>query len=62
MVQNWEENRCIELRVKWIATSMIVLVGGSSVWFFMPDGWLKIAAIALLAYGLWFVLRIKTCP
>ena len=61
MVQSWEENRCVEVRVKWIASSMIIWVGGSSVWFFTPAGWPQIAAIALLAYALWFVLRLKTC-
>lgn len=61
MIKDWEANRCIPLRVKWIAVSMITLVGGSSVWFFVPEGWPKAAAIALLAYGAWFVLRQRTC-
>ncbi|MAU01717.1 MAG: hypothetical protein CL608_31650 [Anaerolineaceae bacterium] len=62
MIRSWEANRCIPLRVKWLAVSMITLVGGSSVWFFVPVGWPKFVAAALLAYGAWFVLRLKTCP
>ena len=62
MIKNWEASRCIPLRVKWIAVSMITLVGGSSVWFFVPVGWPKFVATALLAYGAWFVLRLQTCP
>ncbi|MCP5095680.1 MAG: DUF454 domain-containing protein [Chloroflexi bacterium] len=61
IIQNWEANRCVQVRVKWIAISMILLVGGSSVWFFMPAGWPKFAAIALLAVGVWVVLRLDTC-
>ncbi len=61
MIKSWEADRCIPLRVKWLAVSMIVLVGGSSVWFFVPAGWPKFAAAALLAYGAWFVLHQRTC-
>lgn len=61
MIKDWEANRCIPLRVKWLAVSMIVLVGGSSVWFFVPAGWAKVVGLALLAYGAWFVLHQQTC-
>ena len=60
-IKNWEANRCIPLRVKWIAVTMIVLVGGSSVLFFVPTGWPKYAALALLIYGAWYVLHVPTC-
>ena len=61
MIENWETNRCVPLRVKWIAVSMITLVGGSSVWFFVPAGWPQITAVVLLAVGVWSVLRLATC-
>lgn len=61
MVRNWETNRCVRVRVKWIAVPMIILVGGSSVWFSIPDGWPRIIAVALLAYGVWVVLHLQTC-
>ena len=61
MIKDWEAHRCIPLRIKWIAVSMIVLVGGSSVLFFVPAGWPKVVALALLAYGTWFVLHQQTC-
>lgn len=61
VIKSWEANRCIPPRAKRIAVSMIVLVGGSSVLFFVPAGWLKALALALLAYGAWFVLHQQTC-
>ena len=61
VIKNWEANRCIPRRAKTIALSMIILVGGSSVLFFVPMGWPKFAALALLAYGAWYVWRIPTC-
>ncbi|MCA9900074.1 MAG: YbaN family protein [Ardenticatenaceae bacterium] len=60
-IKNWEANRCIPLRIKWIAVSMIALVGGSSVLFFVPMGWPKFASLALLIYGAWYVLHQSTC-
>ncbi len=61
VIKNWEASRCIPLRAKRLALSMIMLVGGSSVLFFVPLGWPKFAALALLAYGAWYVWRIPTC-
>ena len=61
VIKNWEANRCIPRRAKTIALSMIILVGGSSVLFFVPLGWPKFAALALLAWGTWYVWRISTC-
>lgn len=60
-IKNWEAHRCIPRRAKRIALSMIVLIGGSSVLFFMPMGWPKFAALALLAYGAWYVWGVPTC-
>lgn len=61
VLQQWEERRCVERRVKRLALSMIVLVGGSSVWFFVPPGWVQIAAALLLGVGIWVVVRLTTC-
>ena len=61
VIKSWEANRCIPPRAKIIALTMIFLVGGSSVLFFVPLGWAKFAALALLAYGAWYVWRIPTC-
>ena len=60
-IKNWEAKRCIPLQAKRIALSMIVLVGGSSALFFVSIMWAKFVALALLAYGAWFVWRIPTC-
>ena len=61
IIKNWEADRCIPRRAKTLALSMILLVGGSSVLFFVPLGWPKFAALALLTYGAWYVWRIPTC-
>ena len=61
IIKNWEASRCIPRRAKTIALTMILLVGGSSVLFFVPLGWPKFAAIALLAWGAWYVWHIPTC-
>ena len=61
IIKSWEANRCIPRRAKTIALSMIILFGGSSVLFFVPMGWPKFAALALLTYGAWYVWHIPTC-
>ncbi|WP_420628197.1 YbaN family protein [Candidatus Leptofilum sp.] len=61
LIKNWEANRCIPLKIKRLAMTMIVLFGGSSVIFFVSVIWAKVAALALLAYGGWYVWQIPSC-
>lgn len=58
---NWETNRCIPMKSKILAVSMIVLFGGSSVLFAVPSGIPQIGAGLLVLIGLVVVLRLKTC-
>ncbi len=61
VIINWQENRCISLRTKIVAVSLIVLFGGISILFLLNDYTLKIICSILLLTGLFFVIRIKVC-
>ncbi len=61
MIHRWHENRCISMRVKITALFMVVGIGGSSVLLFVPAGWPKLAAVALLAVGFVSVWRLRVC-
>lgn len=62
MLQDWERNKCVSARVKKLAVSMMVLVGGISILFFVPAGWPKLAGLGLLGLGCLTILKVKTCP
>jgi uncharacterized membrane protein YbaN (DUF454 family) len=62
MLINWESNRCVSYKVKALSLSMMAIVGGVSIWFFVPDGWPKLAGLGLVAVGCLTVLSLKTCP
>jgi uncharacterized membrane protein YbaN (DUF454 family) len=62
MLRDWEANRCISYKVKWLALFMMAVVGGISIWFFVPAGWPRIAGLGLVGVGCLTVLSLKTCP
>ena len=62
MLRNWEANRCVSRKVKWLALSMMIVVAGVSIGFFVPTGWPKIVGMGLVALGCLTVLSLKTCP
>jgi len=59
---DWEKNRCISRKVKWLALFMMIVVGGISIWFFVPTGWPRLAGLGLVLLGCLTVLSIRTCP
>lgn len=61
LIRRWDENRCIPLKAKLMALTMVAGFGGSSVYFFVPAGWLKILAGSFVAIGFLSVLRLKVC-
>lgn len=61
MIRNWEQNRCISLRVKAIAIASMVFVGGYSIFFAVESNALKIAGAVFVTLGLITVIMIKTC-
>lgn len=62
MIVRWEAKRCVSRRVKATALGSMALVGGVSVYFFVPPGWPTVAGLALIAVGCAAVLSLKTCP
>ncbi|TQV69676.1 DUF454 domain-containing protein [Exilibacterium tricleocarpae] len=62
MIRRWDENHCISRNVRRLALFMVIGVGGSSVLFFVPAGWLQFAGGVLVAIGFISVWRLKVCP
>ncbi|MEO2175544.1 MAG: YbaN family protein [bacterium] len=62
MIQNWENNRCISLRTKFVALASMIVVGGASVVFAIQVFEYRVAAVALMSVGTIVVLNLKTCP
>ena len=60
-LKSWEENRCISLRVKIVAISSMLIVGGSSTLIAMEATWLKLLTLVLMAIGAATVLSIPSC-
>jgi len=76
-LQDWDENRQIPLKIKWIAILCILGAGGSSLyrmngkvisipqedprWEFAAT-WVQVPLIFLMVYGIWFIARAKTKP
>jgi uncharacterized membrane protein YbaN (DUF454 family) len=62
MLVSWEDNRCVSYKVKALSLFMMAVVGGTSIWFFVPVGWPKFAGAGLVGLGCLTVLSLKTCP
>ena len=60
MVRDWEANRSLPLRVKWIAISMMGTMVLLSAWQFNGRPWLQGTVLALGLVGAWVVWRIPT--
>ena len=60
-LKQWDEQRCISRRTRRIAVGMVILVGGSSVWFFIDSPTLKVIGAVLIAIGLVSILRLNVC-
>ncbi len=60
MVRDWEANRSLPLRVKWIAISMMGAMVLLSAWQFNGRPWLQGTVLALGLVGGWVVWRIPT--
>lgn len=62
VLQDWERNRCVSRRVKRVALTMMLVVGGTSVLLFVPQGWLMLLAFILIGVGCGVVLSLRECP
>lgn len=61
MVRDWEEKRCVSCRVKVIAITSMVVVGGLSIFLALETAAWRIAGAVLLLIGSLVVGRLKTC-
>lgn len=61
VLRNWEESRCMPRNARRMALTMMLVVGSSSVLFFVPGPVLKGVGILLIATGCIVVLRIPVC-
>ena len=62
ILRDWEVKRCMSYRIKFLALFMMSVVGGVSIWAFVPPGWPQWAGFGLVALGCLTVLWLKTCP
>ena len=60
-IRDWEERRCIKRRSKIVAITLVLILGGHSIFFAIDNLWLKLAVAAILAYAICFVARIAVC-
>ncbi len=61
LLQNWEQRRCISLRIKVVALMSMLLAGGASVTFVMQDPVLRLATVGFMTLGCVTVMSIRTC-
>lgn len=61
MIRNWERHRCIRFRLKVVAITSMVLVGGVSVYYAVDSTPLRVTGVVLIVIGLITVSSIKTC-
>ena len=61
MIQDWEQNRCIGCRVKVIAITSMLAVGGLSVFYALESSMSKILGGLFIGVGLITVSLIRTC-
>jgi len=62
LLLDWEKNKCVSRKVKWLALSMMVVIGGTSILFFVPTGWPRLAGMGFVGLGCLTVLSLKNCP
>ncbi len=60
LIRNWQETRSIPKRAKLLAIITIIVVGGSSILFFIEKTFLKIFVAAILLFHIAFIASIKS--
>ena len=61
ILRDWEERKCICLKVKVFAISMTLGVGGGSILSFGPEGWPRYAGLALVLVGCAVIISLPLC-
>ncbi|HHL45179.1 MAG TPA: DUF454 domain-containing protein [Gammaproteobacteria bacterium] len=60
LIKNWQETRSISRNAKLLAIITIIVVGGSSVIFFIEKPFLKIFVTVVLLLHIAFIISVKT--
>jgi uncharacterized membrane protein YbaN (DUF454 family) len=60
MIRDWRETRSMPLRAKVVAIAMVVLVGGSSVLFWVENPWVQLGVTLVLLGLIGFLLNTPT--
>lgn len=60
MVRDWEANRSLPLRVKWLATTMMLIMVTLSAWHLLSRPWLAALVVGSGLLGASVVWRIPT--
>lgn len=61
MLLEWEQNRCVSLQVKTLAITVIVCIGGPTMYLGSSTWGVRIFYFVLLAIGVGVVLSLKVC-
>ncbi|MEI6891268.1 MAG: YbaN family protein, partial [Pontiella sp.] len=61
IIKNWEENKCIPRKAKFIAVSSMLIFGTYAIGFAIDNLYVRIAGSLFCLTGLIFVLRIPVC-
>lgn len=61
MITDWDEKRCVSCRIKVIAITSMMVVGGFSVYFALDTTAWRLAGVLLLLIGALVVARLQTC-
>ena len=61
ILRDWEERRCICLKIKIYSITMTLVVGGGSILLFGPKGWAQIAGLSLVLLGCGVILSLPLC-
>ncbi len=60
MVRDWEATRSLPLKVKWLATTMMLVMVSLSAWHLSARPWLAGVVVGSGLLGAWVVWRIPT--
>lgn len=58
LIRNWRDSRSIPRRAKRVAITMMIVVGGSSILFFISAWQLQVLVASLLSFSMIYVARI----
>ncbi|CBL44059.1 Protein of unknown function DUF454 [gamma proteobacterium HdN1] len=61
LIQDWEQRRCIPLKVRNLSLTMMTGFGAVSILFLIHALWLKLLGVALIAIGCTVVMRLPVC-